>query len=68
MAVCSACYCGGSAVLFTVSAALVNILKSCSIATNWDSPMFENGARGAVLFKAYANSRAAMMEFSAEYL
>ena len=34
-------YCGGSAVLFTLSAALVNILESCSIATISESPMME---------------------------
>ena len=37
--------------LFPSSAALVNILDSCSIATNWDSPMFENGAWGAGFYK-----------------
>ena len=51
-AVCSDyCY-GGSDVLFSSLSALVNILESCSIANNWDSPMFENGAWGAGFFKA----------------
>ena len=39
-AVLSACLCGGSAVLLLSSDALVNILDSLSIATNWDYPMF----------------------------
>ena len=43
-AVCSDCCYGGSAALFTFLAVLVNILESCSIATNWESPMLENGA------------------------
>ena len=37
--------------LFVLSAALVNILESCSIENNWDSPMLENGALGAGFFK-----------------
>ena len=54
--------------IFPSLAALVNILESCSIATNWNSPIFENGACGNGFFKAYANSCAAMMAFSAEDL
>ena len=49
---CSACCCGGSAVLFKLSSVLVNILESCSIATIWELPMLENGAWGAGFFKA----------------
>ena len=51
-AVWSACCCVGSAVLFPSSAVLVNILDSFSIATNWDSPMFENGVSGAGFCRA----------------
>ena len=50
--VLSACCFGGYVVLFLPSAALVNILDSCSIATECDSPMFENGTWGAVFCKA----------------
>ena len=45
-------YCGGSFLLSLSSAALVNIVDSCSIATNWDLPMFENGYWGAGFCKA----------------
>ena len=48
----SACLYEGSFVLFPSSAALVKILHSASIATNWDSPMFENGAWGAGFCRA----------------
>ena len=46
------CCCGGSAIFFTLSDALENILESCSIANIWESPMLENGAWGAGFFKA----------------
>ena len=59
---------GTIAVLFLSSSALVYIFDSCSIATNWDFPMFEDGACGAGFCKAKVNSCAAMMAFSAEYL
>ena len=62
------CCFGGSALFFTLSAALENIWDSCSIATIWESPMLENGAWGAGLFKAWDNSRATMMTFSEEEL
>ena len=42
----------GSFVLFPSSAALVKILDSVSITTNWDSTMFENGACGAGFCRA----------------
>ena len=45
------CY-GGSALFFTLSAALENILEIYSIATIWVSPILENGACGAGFFKA----------------
>ena len=42
----------GSALFFTLSASLENILESCSIATTWKSLMLENSAWGAGFFKA----------------
>ena len=49
---CSGCCCGESAVLFTLSSTLENILESCYIATIRESPMLENCAWGAGFFKA----------------
>ena len=60
------CFCGGSALFFTLSDTLENIWEICSIATIWESPMLENGAWGDGFFKELANSCAAMMTFSEE--
>ena len=60
------CCCGGSALLFKLSATLENICESFSIATIWESPMLENGAWGDGVLKAWANSCAAIMTFSEE--
>ena len=60
------CYCGGSTVWCILAATLEKITESCSIATIWESPMLENGAWGAGLCRAWANSCAAMMKFSEE--
>ena len=62
------CCCGGSSLLCKLSAISENIWESWSIATIWESPMLENGAWGDGLFKAWANSCAAMITFSEEEL
>ena len=60
--------CGGYTLWCKLSATLVNISESFSIATIWESPMLENGAWGAGFCRAWANLCAAMMIFSEEEL
>ena len=47
---------------------LENISDSALIAVIWASPIFEKGALGAGLLRAFANSNAAIVAFSAEEL
>ena len=47
---------------------LEKISASFLIAVIWSSPMLEKGALGAGLLSAFANSKAAMVAFSAEEL